>query len=78
MTKKMEKLESRLQDLTKKKKKKKAKANSVEDNTSSESSSSDDEATADFAKAYAIDCTSQANNNRWFLDSGATHHVTGN
>jgi hypothetical protein len=79
----MEKLESRIHDLSKKKKSK-FQVNSVAtlSTDSDDTSDAETEGVADFAEAYAVDTIllrqPSTADITWYLDSGATRHVTGN
>lgn len=50
----------------------------VEDSSTTDSTTSVDEAARDFVEAYAINNAGQPYDRYWFLDSGATQHVTCN
>jgi hypothetical protein len=79
----MEKLESRIHDLSKKKKSK-FQVNSVAalSTNSDDSNDAETEGVADFAEAYVVDTTlprqPSTTNIMWYLDSGATRHVMRN
>jgi hypothetical protein len=83
MTRKMEKLESRIHDLSKKKKSK-FQVNSIAALSTDfdDTSDSEIEGVADFAEAYVVDTTllrqPSTTDITWYLDNGAIRHAMGN